>query len=179
MLQQNLEKMTKLIIRYGLLTGLAVAALFLSVFFIFSDESHGDEGMLIGFATMFIGMLVIIPGVKKVRANRGDKPWHFGWAFLSAFGMAIIACMIYSFAWTMYIEFINPDWMSNFIDVQKNAMAAKGMEPIEIEAKMSEMKSWEEAYTSPIGVFGITLMEPSPIALLMSLIAATVWYRKP
>lgn len=138
-----------------------------------------ELGMYIGFASMLLGMLWLLPGVKKIRATGSVQNWNFGWAFLFALIMGLMVCIIYSSIWTCYIEFFNPDWMDDYAGKYLKSLENSGINPIELEEKVKEMESYKELYKTPFGVFFITLPEPMPIALLMALVSGFVWRKRP
>ncbi|MDX5319446.1 MAG: DUF4199 domain-containing protein [Bacteroidota bacterium] len=171
--------MTRHILRFGLLAGAFIATVFLSTYLLFVGE-HADNqtGMMVGYSIMSLGFILLIFGVRKIRNERGDAKWNFAWALWSGLAMMLIACSVYSLSWTVYISNFDPDWMQRYVQSTLEAMQSKGSSPSEIEAAQKEMAGYVGYYENPFMVFLITLTEPMPPGILISLITAIVFRKK-
>lgn len=164
--------MKKIILTYGLIAGVIVAALInTSIFFI---KDHGAVGMAFGFASMLIAFSFIYVGVKKYRDNELGGVIKFGRAFLVGLGIAFIGALIYVINWEVYMYFTNYTYMAEYSAGYLEGLKAKGMAAAEIAAAEAKIGKMVEDYKNPLFRMLYTLSEIFPVGLIVSLIVAWV-----
>jgi Protein of unknown function (DUF4199) len=178
---KNIKKMKNIIIKYGLISGVIAGILLSSTTMIFKnigfDKIGFENSMYMGYATMIASMSVIFFGIKAFRDQHNEGTITFLKALLIGLGITLISCIVYALVWlVVYYNFI-PTFMDDYANVciqkAKNAGVSQA-EMSETIASMNQMKEW---YKNPFMIFAMTLTEPLPVGILVSLVSA-VFLRK-
>ncbi|MFN8354230.1 MAG: DUF4199 domain-containing protein [Spirosomataceae bacterium] len=169
------------LVRYGLISGGISAALMIGVTLIFHyigfDKIGFDKSMYIGYGSILAAMSVVFFAVRTHREqNQGTIT--FGKGLLIGLGVTLISCVIYSLAWmVVYYNFI-PTFIDDYSAYCIKKAESTGASKAELEATMTQLSQMKEWYKSPLMIFLLTLMEPLPVGVLISLISAGVLRRK-
>ena len=166
--------MKKTIIKYGLISGVISAVLLLSVSIINKDKFHNDYSMLIGYSCMVAAMSFIYFGVKNYRDTTNGGKITFKNALLIGLGITLISCILYSLMWLLVYYNMFPNFMDDMASVSLEKLQKAGASQVEIDKSVESMNQMKEWYKNPVLVFFITLLEPTPVGLLFSLISAFV-----
>jgi hypothetical protein len=164
-----------LILRYGLIAGVIVAAPMLWRM-LTADAKGGDPlgGLLIGYLTMLVALTAVFLGIKQYR----DKVKGGVIRFLSAFGVglaiSVVACLIYVAAWEVSIAFSEFDFMAWYQNQMIEDAKSRGAGAEEIARVTAEMQSFARLYANPFFRMAMTFVEMFPVGLLVSLISAAV-----
>lgn len=167
--------MTRVIWKYGLLAGVILAALmFLTIPFV---DTIGDMGIVLGYTTMVLGFMMIFFGVRAYRDREGGGRVTFGRAFLIGLAITLIGSLCYVAAW----EVISRRYMPDFADKYGARIVAKaraeGRPEAEIAATQKKMEEFATSYRNPWFRMPMTLLEPLPVGLILSLVAAGILRR--
>ncbi len=170
--------MRKIITKYGLISGIISAVLLLIVSILNKDKFNFDYSMAIGYACMIAAMVFIYFGIKKYRDHFNGGKISFKTALLIGLGITLISCILYSLMWLIVYYNLMPNFMDDYAKFSLQKMQNSGASQIEIDkliASINEMKEW---YKNPILVFLITLMEPTPVGIVISLVSAIILKKK-
>lgn len=172
--------MRKVVLTYGILAGLIIAALVVITFSLVG-ESEGDfsTSYAIGYATMIVSLSMIFFGIRSYRDNHTGGALSFGKAFLVGLYITIIASIFYVITWKIYSSIALPDFMNQYADKVIAGLKQSGATAAEIAEKTKEMEQWKEWYKNPFFEIGMTFMEIFPVGLIISLICAAILKRKP
>lgn len=169
--------MKQVIWKYGLLAGVILAALmFLTIPFV---DTIGDMGIVLGYTTMIIGFMMVFFGIRAYRDGEGGGKVTFGRAFLIGLAITAIGSLCYVGAW----EVISNKYMPDFADKYSARIMAKaradGMPEAELAATQKKMDEFAKSYKNPWYRMSMTLLEPLPVGVILSLVASGMLRRWP
>lgn len=164
--------MTRTILTYGTIAGLVLVALFYTTFLLTAHA--GPYGALLGFTTMFAALSFVFVGVKRYRDNELGGVIRFWPALRLGLGIAMVASVFYVVGWEVYMYMTDYTFMAQYTAIQEDAMRADGASAQAIAAMEREMASFAESYASPPYRMAITLMEISPVVIIVSLVSAAL-----
>lgn len=169
--------MTQVIWKYGLLAGVILAALmFLTIPFV---DTIGDMGVVLGYTTMVLGFMMIVFGIRAYRDGEGGGKVTFGRGFLIGVAITAIGSLCYVAAW----EVVSRKYMPDFADKYAARIMAKaradGMPDAELAATQKKMEEFAISYRNPWFRVPMTLLEPLPVGLILSLVASGMLRRPP
>lgn len=171
--------MKKLVIVYGLISGICVASFMsFSIAFCYSKNSF-DGSMLLGYTAMLLSFSLIFVGVKKYRDKHNNGVISFGRAFLMSLYMALIASTLYVAGWMIAYYNFFPDFIDKLAAYQLSPSRISQMRPAEVAAIREQMETFKDWYSSPVGIAGATYMEILPVGILVSLITALILKKNP
>jgi hypothetical protein len=164
--------MQRLIWVYGSIAGtieLALLALAIGL------GTHGGVlGMAIGYLSMLIAMSMVFVGVKRFRDEVQGGVIKFGKAMLVGLGIAGVACLFYVLGWEVYMWATDYTFAAKYTASGLAKMQAAGATAAEIAKFKADMAGFAEMYADPVSRMLMTLMEISPVALLVPLISAAL-----
>ena len=91
--------------------------------------------------------------------------------------ITLVASTIYVAVWLVDYYFFIPDFMEKYTQHIIQQLKASHLPPQELKAKIDEANRNKELYSSPIVLTLEAYMEPLPVGLIMSLIAALILKR--
>ncbi|MCM2315639.1 MAG: DUF4199 domain-containing protein [Thermoanaerobaculia bacterium] len=165
--------MKKTVLTYGLISGVIAAGLMLA-HVPFMDG--GSTSLIVGYTGIVLASLLIFFGVRSYRENVGNGKISFGRAFAVGILIALISSACYVAAWEV-VYFSNPGIADHIFDKQVEELKATGAPQEKIDATAREVESFKKLYSNPFVNAGFTFLEPFPVGLLMTLIAAVVLRR--
>jgi hypothetical protein len=168
--------MKKAILTYGIIAGLIVSLMLVLSFS--GDAMDFAYGELIGYATMIIAFSTIFIAVKNQRDRFGDGTITFRNALRTGLGITLVATTLYIVSWMIISETIAKDFMANYYQQSVEKLKASNISEDELQARIEEMKAFQEMYKNPIVKIGMTFLEIFPVGLLVSLVAAIILKRK-
>ena len=168
--------MKNVILKYGAISGLISAGLMLASTLImlqFGDPAqHFESGAYIGYTCIFLAMAVIYAAIRYYRQSINGGRVSFVQGLLIGLGITVISCIFYSLMWLgVYYNFM-PNFMDEYINYQVSKMEAAGSSAESIQAMKTQMDGYKAMYSSPFNIFLITMIEPAPVGVLVSLISA-------
>lgn len=165
--------MTKIVLTYGLISGV-IAAVLLLAHVPFMDG--GSTSLIVGYAGIFVSALLIIFGIRAYREKVGGGTISFGRAFAIGILIALISAACYVATWEV-VYYSSPGVADHIFDKQVADLRAAGAPQAEIEATAKEVEAFKKLYANPFVNIGFTFLEPFPVGLLMALISAAVLRR--
>ena len=168
--------MKQVIWKYGIVAGVILAALmFLTIPFV---DQIGDMGIVLGYTTMLIGFMMIFFGIRAYRDGEGGGRVTFGRAFLIGVAITVIGSLCYVGAW----EVMSRKYMPDFADKYSARIMAKAradsMPEAELAATQKKLDEFAMSYKNPWYRMPMTLLEPLPVGLILSLVASGVLRRR-
>ena len=165
--------MQKIIIKYGLISGVIAAILLFVVHVLFKKVGFSDS-MYVGYATMMVSMSVVYFGIKAYRDEHSSGQITFGKGILVGLAIVLISCVLYSLAWlVVYYNFL-PNFMDDYTANYLKKAQETGISAEELKKTMDSMNEMKEWYKNPILVFLITLLEPTPVGIPFAFLFAWV-----
>ncbi|MCC6818082.1 MAG: DUF4199 domain-containing protein [Bacteroidia bacterium] len=170
--------MKKIILTYGLLSGLLCSIWIIFSVYIATDDLM-DIGMIVGFASMILAFSFIFVAIIKYRNNYNQGVISFGNAFKIGVTIALIASTIYVLVWMIYFQFYCPDFFEKYTESYINKMKASGASQELMDTTFKKMQE-DGIYYKNNAWYRIfmTYLEILPVGIIISLIAALILKRK-
>lgn len=163
--------MKKLVLTYGLISGLIVSAWLVAVVAIGMEHMDNTAGMFVGYTSMIIAFSFIVVAVKNYRENHGGTI-TFGKAFRIGLYISLIASTMYVISWIIDYHFFVPDFMDTYAAHAVEKLKTEGASVAEINKTAKEMAEFKEMYKNPVVLVLFTYSEILPVGLLISLLTA-------
>lgn len=169
--------MRKTVLTFGLIAGAILSGMML-ITQTFSDQIGFDKGEIIGYTTMVLAFLMVFFGVKSYRENVAGGSVSFGRAFMVGLLITAVASVCYVATWQVIYYKIAPDFGDKYAAYAVEKAKKSGATDAEIAAKTKQMSDFKEMYKNPLVNIGLTLLEPLPVGILLTLVTAGVLSRK-
>ncbi len=169
--------MRKIILTFGLIAGAILSAMMLLTL-PFMDQIGFDKGEIIGYTTMVLAFLMVFFGVKSYRENVAGGQVTFGRALKVGLLITAIASACYVTTWQLIYYKLAPDFGDKYAAHVVDKAREAGASDAQIAEKTKQMTQFKEMYKNPLVNIAITFVEPLPVGILFSLIAAGVLSRK-
>ena len=170
--------MKKIVLTFGLIGGAILSAVMLGTL-PFKEQIGFDTGaMTIGYTSMVIAFLLIFFGVRSYRDNVGGGSVRFGRAFGVGMLIGLVASACYVATWEVIYYKLAPDYLAKYQEHMIEKARASGASQAELAQKQAEMEKYAALYDNPVINAAMTLAEPLPVALIVSLVTAGVLSRK-
>jgi hypothetical protein len=163
--------MFALILRYGLIAGVIVAAPML-----WQMLTNGDieGGYFFGYLMMLVALSAVFFGVKQYRDKHQGGVIKFGRAFLVGLGISSVACVVYVIGWEISLALAKTDFVAVYSKAMMDSARAKDPSPAAMAAAQAQVDSFVKIYANPVLRVLMTFIEMFPVGLLVSLITAGV-----
>ena len=169
--------MRKIVLTFGLISGAILSAMML-ITLPFHDEIGFDRSLIVGYTTMVLAFLMVFFGVKSYRDNVAGGSVTFGRAFMVGLMITAVATVCYVATWELVYHKFAPDYLDKYAAYSVEKASKSGATDAQIAAKTKEMAEFKEMYKNPVISIGFTLLEPLPVGILFTLVAAAVLSRK-
>ena len=165
--------MKKTVLVFGLISG-AVSAAMIFATLPFVYRIGFDKGLVVGYTTIILSMLLVFFGIRSYRENVGGGTITFGRAFAVGILITLISCVCYVVAWEiLYFNFM-PDFADKYSAYVIEKAKAAGATAEAIQAQMEEAKKLKQLLDNPFLNAAATFTEPFPVGLIITLISALV-----
>ena len=169
--------MKKIVLTFGLISGAMMAVLMFSTLPLV-DRLSFDTLTVIGYTSMVASFLMVFFGIRSYRDNVGGGRITFGKALQVGLLITLISCACYVIAWQiLYFNFL-PDFVDKYANYMIEKSRLAGATPEALEAQREQMKTFKALLDNPLTNAALTLLEPLPIGLPMTLISAAILRRK-
>ena len=102
----------------------------------------------------------------------------FGRAFVVGLMITAVASICYVATWELIYYKLAPDFVDKYAAYAVEKAKKSGATDAQIAAKTKEMTEFKEMYRNPLANIALTLLEPLPVGILFTLVAAGVLSRK-
>ena len=173
--------MKKIVLTFGLISGIIIVAMF----FItdpFANNMEMSNAQIVGYATMVIALSTIFVAIKIYRDKHLGGEIKFGKGFLLGILITLVAGILYSAGWELYVSTTGLDMHKFYADYAAAAiekMKEAGATAQEIKDATAQNDQMMSAMQNPIIRFLFTMfMELFPVGLVISLISAAILKNK-
>jgi len=166
--------MRKTVITYGLISGAIIAIMMIIGIGLFAKKSNFEGSMVVGYITMILAFLVIYPGMASYRDNIGGGTIKYGRALSIGLLITVISSICYVITWVIIYHTVFPDFMEKYAAYIINKMKEKGASATAIDKQMTELKHYKDMYKNPVTMCLLTFIEPLPVGIIISVIAAFI-----
>ena len=169
--------MRKVVLTFGLIAG-AIMSVMMVVAALFRDAIGFDKGVVVGYTTMVIAFLMVFFGVKSYRDNVAGGEISFGRAFKVGILITALASVCYVATWQVVSRTVWPDFAEKYAAHMLEKARASGAGAAELAKKEEEMAEFWKMYNNPAINVALTFLEPLPVGLIFTLVAAGVLRRR-
>ena len=171
--------MKKIVITYGVISGLITGGLSLATMPLFEKGTlNFDNGALVGYTGMVIALSLVFFGIKSFRDNQTNGSVSFGKGFLIGISITMVASVFYALAWEISYAKMGERFVQQWTSHELEKLQAGGATEEVIEKAKDEWKNFGELYKNPLIRFGMTLFEILPVGLIISLLSAALLRKK-
>jgi hypothetical protein len=167
----------RIILTFGLISGALLSAM-MAMTLPFLDQIGFDRGMVVGYTTMVLAFLLVYFGVRSYRDTIGGGQVTFGRAVLVGLGITAVATACYVATWEIIYFFVTPDFGEKYAAYAIEKARASGASAAELARTTREMAEFQEMYRNPLINIAYTSLEPLPVGLLFTLVAAGLLSRR-
>ena len=163
--------MKKIVLTFGCLSGAVMVAMMWATL-PFIERIGFDRGAIVGYTSIVLSFLFIFFGVRAYREHLGESPLTFGGAFTAGILITLISCAFYVASWEiMYTNFM-PDFVDQYAAYTMDKLRAQGATQATLDANAQSMADFKTMYASVPMRVAMSFIEPFPVGLIMTLIAA-------
>ena len=173
--------MKKIVLTFGLISGAISAGLmFINMLLVGKGVIDLDRAEITGYTALVLSFVLVFFGIRSYRENIGGGVISFGRAFAVGILITLVSCLIYVLVWEiLYFGFhFAPDFIEKYGAHMIAKMREKGATEAAIAAKSKEMAEFKVMYANPLINAALTLMEPLPVGLVLTLISAAILRKK-
>jgi len=170
--------MKKTVLTFGLISGGIMAAMMIITAFVGTSMGF-DKAEILGYSTMVLAGIMIFMGVKSYRDHAGNGAITFGKGFKIALLITLVAALLYVITWMVLSYTIFSDFMEQYSTAMIEKAKASGVTAEQLAATQADMEKYKELYKNPFFRAALTFMEPLPVGVIMSLLAALILKKKP
>jgi hypothetical protein len=169
--------MRKIVPTFGLIAG-AILSVMMLITLPFQDKIGFDNGAIIGYTSMVLAFLMVYFGVRSYRDNFAGGSVTFGRAFAVGLMITLLASVCYVATWEFIYYRLAPDFSDRYAAYTIDKAKKSGATDAQIAAQTKQMAEFKEMYKNPFVNISLTFLEPLPVGLVMTLVAAGVLRRK-
>ena len=171
--------MKRIIVIYGLIAGGILAAVMVTTMPLYMNGTlNFDNGELTGYSTMVIALSLVFFGIKSYRDKHSKGIISFGKAFKVGILITLIAAIMYAMAWEVCYSQMSDEFTKQMTTRYFEKLKKNGASDAELEKAKVEWASFGEMYKNPVVRFGVTLMEVSPVGIIITLLSAGLLRKK-
>jgi Protein of unknown function (DUF4199) len=169
--------MTKVVLTFGLISGLIISVL-MGGSLLLANRIGPGHSMALGYTIMVASFMLIYFGIQSYRDNNLDGTISFGRAFSCGILIALITTVCYVAMWEiLYFNFM-PHFMDSYFAAQIHKVQASGLDAATSAAKVAAIQHSQQLYENPLVNMAYTFIEPLPVGVVITLISAAILRRK-
>jgi hypothetical protein len=169
--------MRKIVLTFGLIAGGLLSAMML-ITMPFQDRIGFDKGEIIGYTTMVLAFLMVYFGVRSYRDNVMGGTVRFGRALVVGLLITAVATVCYVATWEVIYYKLVPDFGDRYAAYSLEKARKSGATEAQIAEQTKQVEEFKKMYRNPLVNVALTSLEPLPVGLLFTLVAAGVLSRK-
>jgi len=169
--------MKKTVWTFGLIAGVVLSAMML-ITLPFHDQIGFERAEIVGYTSMVAAFLLIFFGVRSYGDNVAHCRVSFGRALSVGMLIAVVASACYAATWQVVYFGFHSDYLTKYQAYQTAKARENGVSQAEIDKQQAQDRRLTELYNNPIINFGMTILEPLPVGVVLSLVSAGVLSRR-
>lgn len=163
--------MSRIVLTFGLISG-AISSLWLIVMVPLVDSIGFESSTVLGYTSFVASFLLVFFGIRAYRERVAGGTLTFGRAVQVGLLITLTSCVCYVITWEVIYFTVAPDFVDRYAAYTIEQLKASGGTPAEIAKTATDMAAFKEMYANPLINAGLTLLEPLPIGLLVTLVSA-------
>lgn len=169
--------MRKVVITFGLLSGVVSAALMFGTMS-FVEQIGFDRSVVVGYTVIVISFLFVYFGIRSYRDNVLNGQITFGKGFQVGLLITLISCAFYVGAWLIEYYTVFPDFGDKYAAYLVENARANGAGQAEIEEMIRQGEDAKRMMENPLTNAAVAFTEPFPVGLLVTLVSSAVLRKK-
>ena len=169
--------MKKTVLTFGLISAVVTSVMMLLTV-PFMDRIGFDKGAIVGYTTMVLAFLMVFVGVKSYRDNVAGGSVTFGRALKVGLMITAVASICYVATWQVIYYRFTPDFVDKYAAYSVEKARKSGATDAQLAETTKKMAEYSELYKNPLVNVAITFLEPLPVGIVFTLVAAGVLSRK-
>lgn len=170
--------MKRTVLVFGIISGLiSTVMMWLTLPFMHRGIIDFKNGMVIGYTSIFLSLVLVFFGIRSYRENHGGTI-SFGRAFSVGILITVISCCFYVASWLVIYYNFMPDFMDRYATHIIHTMVEQGATDSAIKMKEIELESMKQMLKNPLINAAMTFIEPFPVGLVMTLVSAGILRRR-
>ncbi len=165
--------MLRISLVFGSIAGLIVILVLIAGLTVLKGQ-HFLTTEWFGYLTMIVALSMIFLGIKRHRDQALGGVIKFLPAFGLGLGIAVVAGVIYTLAWEIYLAASGYHFMDGYVAAVIAAKKAHGVTGAALAAEIAELNAMKAQYANPLFRLPMTFLEIFPVGLLIALISAAV-----
>ena len=161
--------MTRIILTYGLISGLVIILSSLAII-----VTHGDGNVWTGYLIMLVALSSILVGVKQHRDRDLGGVIRFWPALMVGLGIAVVASLVYVVVWEIYLAATHYSFMDKYAAQMLAAKRAAGVTGAAYAKAVAQADDMRRNYANPLYRLPETFLEIFPVGLLVALVSAAL-----
>lgn len=151
-------------LKYGVIN-----ALLGIIFFVLVDFAGLVGNQVLGYLPILITAVVMYFAHKEF-VRDGDGFMNYGQGLGLGTLMSLISAVLSSIFSFVYVKYVNTNYISNLLDIQRKGMEEQGMS----EAQVDQAMSFTEKMMSPVGLLIIGILAGVFFGFIVSLIVSAI-----
>ncbi|MFN8010384.1 MAG: DUF4199 domain-containing protein [Holophagaceae bacterium] len=168
--------MRKIVLTFGLIAG-GILSVFLAAPFLLKGSANLEHGMLYGYATMVLSLLLIYFGVRQYRDQAGTGGLSFWKGFQVGFLIFVVAGLCYVITWEVLYRTVASGFITDYMTKSLDHARAAGATEAQLAAQRQEIAKFMAMYANPLFRAMMSFLEPLPVGVVLSLVTAGVLRR--
>jgi uncharacterized protein DUF4199 len=165
--------MKRTVLVFGLISGLVISVL-MTITTVFADRIGFDRAVFVGYTMMVLAFLLVFFGIRSYRENVGGGEISFGKAFQVGILIMLISCVFYVVSWEILYYNFMPDFAEKYAAHIIDKARASGASEAQIAEQTQQMKQMKAMLANPLINAAVSILEPLPVGLVMTLISAAI-----
>lgn len=165
--------MGRIIITYGLISGVVIIFAIIGTLAIGGDTPH-SWSIWLGYLIMLAALSAILVGVKEHRDKALGGVIKFMPAFLMGLGISLVASIAYVVIWEVYLAMTHYTFMDRYAEHMLSAKRAAGVVGEAYQKAVAEADAMRKAYANPFTRMQMTFIEIFPVGFVVALISAAL-----
>jgi uncharacterized protein DUF4199 len=165
--------MKRTVLVFGLISGLVISVL-MTITTVFADRIGFDRAVFVGYTMMVLAFLLVFFGIRSYRENVGGGEISFGKAFQVGILIMLISCVFYVVSWEILYYNFMPDFAEKYAAHIIEKARASGASEAQIAEQTQQMKQMKAMLANPLINAAVSILEPLPVGLVMTLISAAI-----
>ena len=169
--------MKNIVLKFGLIGGVMLGVMIMATA-PFHDQIGFDRGVYVGYTTMVLAFLMVYFGVRSYRDNVAGGSITFGRAFQVGALISLVIMACYVAIWYVVFHTFMPDYFDKYAAYTIEKARVAGASAAAIAEQTKEMAEFKEMFRNPLVFIAFGLLEPLPVALVLTLVTAGIMGRR-
>ncbi|HEY9216406.1 MAG TPA: DUF4199 domain-containing protein [Phenylobacterium sp.] len=164
--------MARIVLTYGLISGLVVIFGIMSTLVFDGDAPHSESW--VGYLVMLVALSSILVAIKQHRDRALGGVITFRRALAIGVGIAAVAGLAYVAVWEVYLAATDYRFMDDYTAQILASKREAGVSGAAYQKAVAEMEGMKRSYANPLFRVPMTFLEIFPVGLLISLVSAAL-----